>query len=120
MHLVEDRVLSPGQADALALAFELLVSPTRLRMLHALACAEELCVRDLYLLLDLEQSTVSHQLRMLRDRGIVHRRKRGRLAWYRLEDPALRAFLSGFDGRAGASAVPGDRASPWVLAVPHP
>ena len=115
MHLVTDRVLTPSQAESLASAFELLVAPTRLRMLHALACAEELCVCDLGLLLGLEQTTVSHQLRMLRDRGIVSRRKVGRLAWYRLEDPALRQFLGSFDGRAGEGGPPGGQPSPWAI-----
>ncbi len=117
MTMVAERVLAPGQAETLATAFELLVNPTRLRMLHALACAEELCVRDLYLLLGLEQSTVSHHLRSLRDRGIVSRRKRGRLAWYRLEDPALRGFLGAFDGRAGDGSS-ADRSSPWAAGRP--
>jgi DNA-binding transcriptional ArsR family regulator len=119
MQLATERVLTPRQAELLATAFELLVAPTRLRMLHALACAEELCVFDLGLLLGLEQSTVSQQLRMLRDRGIVSRRKVGRLAFYRLEDPALRAFLGSFDGRAGEAGVPGGQPSPWVLAAPR-
>ncbi len=116
MQLASARLLSPGQAERLASAFELLVTPTRLRILHALACADALCVYDLGLLVGLEQTTVSQQLRMLRDRGIVSRRKVGRLAFYRLEDPALRAFLNAFDGRAAGSGAGGGVVSPWAPA----
>ena len=116
MQLATARLLSPGQAERLASAFELLVAPTRLRILHALACADALCVFDLGLLVGLEQSTVSQQLRMLRDRGIVSRRKVGRLAFYRLEDQALRAFLNAFDGRATGSEASGAETSPWAPA----
>lgn len=110
--------LELGQADMLASAFTLLVDPTRLRMLHALACADELCVFDLGLLLDLNQPTVSQQLRVLRDRGVVSRRRVGRAVFYRLDDPALRVFLSAFDGRAEPGALAAEPSSPWALLLP--
>lgn len=107
-----------GRADMLASAFALLVDPTRLRMLHALACADELCVFDLALLLDLNQSTVSRQLRILRERGVVSRRRVGRVAFYGLDDPALRVFLSAFDGGAEPGALAAEPGSPWALLSP--
>jgi DNA-binding transcriptional ArsR family regulator len=110
--------LQPGQADMLAAAFVLLADPTRLRMLHALACADELCVFDLGLLLDLKQPTVSQQLRVLRDRGVVSRRRVGRAVFYGLDDLALRDFLSAFDGRAVPGALAAERSSPWALLSP--
>jgi len=62
------RIVDANQADALATIFATLGDPTRARLLHALALAEELCVCDLALLIGLSQSAVSHQLRLLRDR----------------------------------------------------
>lgn len=84
------RIVDANQADALATIFATLADPTRARLLHALALAEELCVCDLALLVGLSQSAVSHQLRLLRDRRVVSRRKAGRIVYYRLADEHVR------------------------------
>lgn len=88
------RVVSPLEAEALAGSFELLADPTRARLLHALSLASELCVCDLALLLGRSDSALSHQLRVLRDRGVVRRRKQGRIMYYRLADKHLRNLLA--------------------------
>jgi len=84
------RVIAQSQADALATTFATLADPTRARLVHALALSEELCVCDLALLLGLSQSAISHQLRLLRDRRVVSRRKAGRVVYYRLADEHVR------------------------------
>ncbi|HQZ90533.1 MAG TPA: metalloregulator ArsR/SmtB family transcription factor [Thermomicrobiales bacterium] len=76
------------EAGVLAGASELfgaLADPTRLRIAAALA-ARELCVSDLAATLGLSQSAASHQLRVLRDRGLVRARRDGRLSYYALDD----------------------------------
>lgn len=112
-----ERTLTLVEADTLASAVALLVDPTRLRMLHALAWADELCVFDLGLLLDLDQSTVSRQLRLLRERGIVTRQKDGRLTFYRLAEPSLRRFLRALDDRLRSTGID-LKASPWSVLCP--
>ncbi len=78
----------------------LLGDPTRLRLLAALACTEELCVCDLTLLVasapgpTVSESAVSHALRSLRLAGIVAFRKLRRVAYYRLTDPTVRRMLA--------------------------
>lgn len=84
------RIVEPPQADALATTFATLANPTRARLVHALALSDELCVCDLALLLGLSQSAISHQLRLLRDRRVVSRRKAGRIVYYRLADEHVR------------------------------
>jgi len=74
--------------------FGLLADPTRARILHALTLTEELCVCDLALLLGLSVSGLSHQLRLLRDRDAVARRKVGRIVYYRLADDHVRRLLT--------------------------
>ena len=59
--------------------------PTRLRLVAALAI-RELCVCDLAATLGLSQSAVSHQLRLLRQLGVVRFRREGRLVYYALDD----------------------------------
>lgn len=88
------RVIGFVEADALSSIFATLADPTRARLLHALALADELCVCDLALLVGLSQSAVSHQLRLLRDRRVVARRKAGRIVYYRLADDHVRHVLT--------------------------
>ena len=69
----------------LADIFQILASPSRLRIVEALAAAE-LCVCDLSEVVDLSQSAVSHHLRPLRQLRLVRVRREGRRAYYRLDD----------------------------------
>jgi DNA-binding transcriptional ArsR family regulator len=69
----------------LADIFQILASPSRLRIVEALAAAE-LCVCDLAEVVGLSQSAVSHHLRPLRQLRLVRVRKEGRMAFYRLDD----------------------------------
>jgi DNA-binding transcriptional ArsR family regulator len=88
------RLLVAVDAQATAAWFDTLADPTRARILQALALAPELCVWDLALLLDLSVSALSHQLRLLRERGAVTRRKAGRIAFYSLADEHVRHVLA--------------------------
>lgn len=74
----------------------MLADPSRVRILHMLAISEaELCVGDMALVIGMSVSALSHQLRFLRERGAVERRKVGRVAWYRLVDDHLRELVIG-------------------------
>ena len=73
--------------------FSALADPTRLRIIEALA-REQLCVCDLASLAGVSQSGVSHQLRILRDRGLVAYRREGNRAVYRLADDHVRDLLA--------------------------
>lgn len=69
---------------ALAL-FRALAHPDRLRALLALREAP-LCVSQLTTLCGISQSGMSHQLRLLRDAGLVATERRGRKVYYSLAD----------------------------------
>src|SRR5258708_37641704 len=77
-------LLDNNSAQALADFFKAMADPTRVRMLSALA-RTELCVNDLTMILDMEQSAVSHQLRALRRWRLVRSRKSGRQVYYTLD-----------------------------------
>lgn len=68
------------QSEILAM----LADPTRLKILLSLAKGGELCVCDLADVLDREVSAISHQLRRLKDRGLVKNRREGLTIYYRL------------------------------------
>jgi ArsR family transcriptional regulator, lead/cadmium/zinc/bismuth-responsive transcriptional repressor len=86
-------LLPPAEARDLAAFFGVLADPTRVRLVQALA-ERELCVCDLANVLGLRQSTVSHQLRLLRDLRVVRVRKEGRVAYYCLDDAHVASLLA--------------------------
>jgi DNA-binding transcriptional ArsR family regulator len=74
--------------------FSALGSRTRLLILYCLSQAKELCVCDIANALDVNLSTVSHQLRHLRHVGLVTYRSEGKMAFYRLAEERVRAALA--------------------------
>ena len=88
------RSLGADGSRAVADLFAVLADPSRARILHLLAISErELCVCDMALVLGMSVSALSHQLRALRGRDAVSRRKAGRIAYYRLVDDHLRRLV---------------------------
>lgn len=71
----------------------LLADPSRLRMLMALRSAGELCVCDLAAAAGMRESAASHALRLLRAHRVVSVSRRGRMAFYRLDDGHIAALL---------------------------
>ena len=78
--------------DELAQLFKVLGDNTRIRILDALY-RSELCVCDLTALLGMNQSAVSHQLRVLRDARIVKSRKHGKNVLYSLDDEHISGLV---------------------------
>ena len=75
-----------------AAMFQILADPIRAQIVTALA-HEELCVCDVAAVVGLSISATSHQLKRLRDQGVVRYRKDGRLAFYRLSDNRMRRLV---------------------------
>ncbi|MGD1856106.1 MAG: ArsR/SmtB family transcription factor [Leptolyngbyaceae cyanobacterium] len=78
-------VLSVDKAQRMAEFFAVLSDPGRWRILSALA-SQEMRVRDLAAAVDMSESAVSHQLRILRNSRLVKYRKQGRNVLYCLKD----------------------------------
>jgi DNA-binding transcriptional ArsR family regulator len=85
-------LLPAENARAVARFFQVLSDPTRVRMLKALADGEW-CVSDLTQALQMDQPAVSHQLKYLRELGLVKWMKTGRHVYYSLADTPLREIL---------------------------
>ena len=66
---------------------------TRVRMLSALSI-DELCVGDIATLLNLNQTTVSHQLKILRDAGLVTTRREGKIIFYRVASEHVETVMN--------------------------
>lgn len=85
-------VLSLDEAREIARFFQVLSDPTRVRIIKALA-EGEWCVSDLVGALKMDQPAVSHQLKYLRELGLVRWTKTGRRVYYELTDLHLRDIL---------------------------
>lgn len=73
--------------------FKTLSDQTRLKIVQSLVI-EELCVCDLAEIVNVSISTVSHQLRNLRDKNIVKYRKQGKMAYYSIVDEHINQLLN--------------------------
>lgn len=77
--------------------FKVFGDSTRARIICALNI-EEMCVCDLAALLNMTQSAISHQLRLLKVSRIVKSRKQGRVVYYSLDDGHIgQIFAMAFD-----------------------
>jgi ArsR family transcriptional regulator len=77
--------LRDDQASDMAMIFQALGDPTRVRILHTLI-QSEMCVCDIAAVLNMTQSAISHQLRHLRNLRVIKRRKVGRMMYYSIDD----------------------------------
>lgn len=81
----------------LADLFKLFGDTTRMRILYALG-ESEMCVCAIAEYLSMEQSAISHQLKVLRDNHLVSSRREGKTVYYALADDHVRSILGqGFE-----------------------
>lgn len=73
-----------------------LANPYRIWMVEKLA-EGELCVCEFNKALDLDYSTISRHLSVLRHAGIIDYRKSGKQVYYSLRTPCILGFLNCFD-----------------------
>jgi len=73
--------------------FKVFGDSTRVKILSALSY-NELCVNDISALLQMSQSAISHQLKVLRSAHLVTSRKDGKVAYYKLDDLHVESILA--------------------------
>ena len=80
----------------LAELFKVFGDTTRIKIIYALFEAE-MCVCDIAALLGMNQSAISHQLRVLKQAGLVKYRREGKIVYYSLDDDHIKnIFDQGF------------------------
>lgn len=82
---IKTQLLLEDEITGLSEIFKAMGDSTRIKILHALS-KEELCVCDLTEALEMTQSAISHQLRVLRNLRLVKYRKDGKMVYYSLDD----------------------------------
>lgn len=76
----------------LAELFKVFGDSTRIKILSALFEAE-MCVCDIAYLLNMTQSAISHQLRVLKQARLVKNRKAGKTVFYSLDDDHIKQIF---------------------------
>ncbi len=90
--LIEDYVPQGDILEGVVCFFSVFSDYTRVKILSALAISE-LCVTDMSRILELNQTTVSHQLRFLKSAGIVKSVRQGKIVFYSLTDERINDVL---------------------------
>lgn len=92
---LEDDLHGEKDLKELSNIFKALSDPTRLNIIYILS-KSPLCVCDIATVLDMSQSAISHQLRILRDLNLVKNIRQGKLIIYSLDDDhVLKIFEEG-------------------------
>lgn len=86
-------LLTLEQASDLEAVFKVLANDTRLRLLHGIVRADEMCVSELAESLEMSPQAVSNQLQRLSDMGIIASRREGNSIYYRMIDPCVMELL---------------------------
>ena len=94
IHRVREKLPQDEVLYDLAELFKIFGDSTRVKILYALLEAEELCVCDIASLMDVTQSAVSHQLRVLKSSKLVKFRTEGKTVYYSLADDHVCRILS--------------------------
>lgn len=89
---VRENMPPEEQLFNLAEFFKVFGDTTRIRILYTLF-QSEMCVCDIAHLLDMSQSAISHQLRVLKNAKLVKFRKEGRVVYYSLDDDHVKAIF---------------------------
>ncbi len=90
---VKTDLISDSKAQQVAELFKMFGDTTRVKILQALS-KQEMCVCDLAAVIEMSQSTVSHQLRLLRNSRLVKYRRDGQNSWYSLYDEHIAILLN--------------------------
>lgn len=93
LKIVDDTMPDETELDSLAELFKVFGDPTRIRILFVLF-ETEVCVCDLARALNMTQSAVSHQLRILKQSRLVKNRREGKSMFYSLADDHVRTMIA--------------------------
>jgi DNA-binding transcriptional ArsR family regulator len=90
---VRDKMPQEETLHDLAELFKVFGDSTRIKILWVLDEAE-MCVCDIAFLLNMTQSSISHQLRVLKQARLVKNRKEGKVVFYSLDDEHIKQIFT--------------------------
>ncbi len=90
-------VLKDDKSEQLSMFFKIFGDHTRIKMIDLLS-QKELCVSEIVDMLGMEQSAISHQLKVLRDHNLVRTKQVGKQIYYTLsDDHIMKIFKMGLE-----------------------
>lgn len=92
LEFVEQGMPGKDKLTELSDLFKLFGDKTRIKILYSLF-ESEMCVCTISELLDMSQSAISHQLKVLRDGNLITNRRDGKTIYYRLADDHVRTII---------------------------
>ena len=90
---IKESIPDEAIVQKLAELFKVFGDGTRLKIIYALL-QKELCVCDICEIVEMSQSSVSHQLRLLKTTGLVKYRKEGKTVFYSLDDEHVNSIFN--------------------------
>ena len=93
LRIVEQTMPEETELYDLAELFKVFGDSTRIRILFVLSSAE-ICVCDLARVLNMTQSAISHQLRILKQNKLVKSRREGKSIFYSLADGHVSTIIA--------------------------
>jgi DNA-binding transcriptional ArsR family regulator len=87
--MVEIKVLDANRLDTAANMLKAIAHPMRIAILKHLEGGKKLTVTEIHELLGIEQSTTSHHLGILRDKGVLCSKREGKNTFYYLKHDIL-------------------------------
>ena len=95
--MTNNKILSdkPSEDEIFDLAdlFKIFGDSSRIKIMYAIS-ENELCVQDIAGIVEMTQSAVSHQLRVLKNSRLVKSRKNGKEVYYSLDDDHVSSIFS--------------------------
>jgi DNA-binding transcriptional ArsR family regulator len=85
--------LNPEDLDRAAGILKAMAHPIRISILNTLDGGKSLSVTEIHKILGIEQSTASHHLGIMREKGVLTSRREGKNIYYSLRDDKLRDML---------------------------
>ncbi len=82
---IKSNLLEENVVTRLSSFFKVLGDETRVKIIYTLS-QKEMCVNELSQIIDISQSAVSHQLKLLKLEGQVKSRRNGKNIYYSLDD----------------------------------
>jgi len=91
---MEFKELTSENLEMAANMLKAIAHPIRICIVGCLENGEKRTVTEIHTQLGIEQSTTSHHLAILRDRGVLASKREGKNTWYYLKHPNLKMILS--------------------------
>jgi DNA-binding transcriptional ArsR family regulator len=95
---MEYKDLTPETLEKAAGIFRAIAHPVRISIVGCLENGQKLTVSEIHKQLGIEQSTASHHLGILKDKGVLSSKREGKNTWYFLKHENLSTILNCVSG----------------------